>query len=83
MKDDAPHPVFLMIVGGLLGCGVSVLLASLPTGIKTYYEEAVRLKEECETTIPRNEVCVMKFVPEKAQSCNTQDGKLPTVSTVH
>lgn len=55
--------LFSFMLGGLIGAGIVAIsntyFGSIPISVTQ------TLKHECELNIPRNQSCVIQFVPEK------------------
>lgn len=52
--------MFDTILGALIGTAVTLLI-SVNVGVVDQHRQ---LKRECEKNLPRNQVCVMKLVPQ-------------------
>lgn len=62
MKEDY---FFAFVAGGFIGVFIMGLLMSY-TGPNSQ-AKVDALKAECELNIPRNQSCIMQFVPEKSK----------------
>ena len=53
-----------MFLGNVLSFLVGVLLTVLVLAFTGIVDQHHKLKQECEKNLPRNQVCVMKLVPQ-------------------
>lgn len=52
--------MFDTVLGALIGTAVTLIITA-HTGVVDQHH---KLKQECEKNLPRNQVCVMKLVPQ-------------------